>query len=437
MRFEYAVYLLPASSAAPIKNPSAVLDELLAVKYPGLKRIAEIPKEPKERLVSAFTQDRVSEKYAAPSVDSILTFGHDITQQQAQQLQKSQKAFILRFGHPRNDVWSALHVADSLAEDLARTTGGMVWDNETREMFSPDAWHKARLEPWVDAAAVPDISREIVLHIYRHGGFDRAISLGMTKMGLPDVVVTGFPTSSSSAVGNLINLYAQSLAEGAALDRSGLFLLDLNSIKNSSARTWPSLKSNATGIAYLTVKRGTREDGDPGNQLIELSADRYPGNDLHQKQDRMLDCFFGWEDSIARISHTDELLDASRSALANLPKLREAFNAGLKPGEYIQVKARFGTPGGGNEWMWVEVINWKGRNITGILSNEPADIPYLHSGQQLEVHEEDLFDYIHEFPDGKKEGNTTGQILRRAEEAARTAKESIQPTSQLSACKLD
>ena len=89
------------------------------------------------------------------------------------------------------------------------------------------------------------------------------------------------------------------------------------------------------------------------------------------------------------VKHDEELLEASRRARANLPALREAFNAGLAPGEFIQVKVPFKTPDGGKEWMWVEVTSWSGDKIRGLLRNEPFHIPNLHGGQTVDVSEED------------------------------------------------
>ena len=79
----------------------------------------------------------------------------------------------------------------------------------------------------------------------------------------------------------------------------------------------------------------------------------------------MLSSMFGSEDSPVAVKHDEELLVASRRARAKLPALRAAFDAGLAPDEYIQVKAPFQRPDGKNEWMWVEVTSWKGDSHAG------------------------------------------------------------------------
>jgi uncharacterized protein YegJ (DUF2314 family) len=152
--------------------------------------------------------------------------------------------------------------------------------------------------------------------------------------------------------------------------------------------------------------------------LIELTFDAYPGSDVHIRQENMIDSLFGAHDSSSRIEHSKELLDASRKAREKLPELQKAFNSGLEPGEYVLLKAPFPTPAGGREWMWVEVTKWDKNQIKGILSNDPFEVPDMHSGQIVVVREEDIFDYIRKYQDKHEEGNTTGEIVTKLETAA-------------------
>jgi uncharacterized protein YegJ (DUF2314 family) len=119
---------------------------------------------------------------------------------------------------------------------------------------------------------------------------------------------------------------------------------------------------------------------------------------------------------MVKIEHNPELLSASIAAKGKLPELRRAFNAGLKPGEFIDVKAPFPADNGGREWMWVEVTRWKANDIQGLLESDPFEVSRLHSGQMVEVREEQVFDYIHQYADKRIEGNTTGEIIRKMSE---------------------
>ena len=411
IHFQYAVYMLPVHA----KDPLTALRNVLAGRYANLTLVSELPKELRGMLVSARVEKKLQREYAPPDERSLKYSGHGLSDAQVEQLQRSQEAFILDFGHPKENVWSALHTADLLVEDIARESGGLVWDQETREIFSPDAWHKRRLQDWPDG--VPDISTQTTVHVYENGEFARAITLGMAKAGLPDVIVEELPWSSGNQVVNLINLFSQAMVEGAVAKNVARFKLDLRAIQNARSRDrqLKSLEADSSGVACLTLKQGTWEDGDPKNQLIQLAFDRYKGNDVHAKQEAAISLLFGAKDVVGQVEHTDELLEVSRTARSNLPELHKDFDAGLQAGEYIDVKAPFKTPRG-NEWMWVEIGSWKGQTIRGVLRNDPVEVQSLHAGQIVEVREEDVFDYIRHFPDGRTEGNTTGEVIKKQEQ---------------------
>jgi hypothetical protein len=233
-----------------------------------------------------------------------------------------------------------------------------VWDEETREIYTPDAWRKRRNEGWTNE--VPEISTETVIHAYNNDENIREITLGMSKMGLPDVVVEDSSWSTNGQTGSLINAFCQAVAEGQAVRIPGDFKLELRSLRNSTLRESlvTSIKGKGVAMACLTLKPGKRVEGDPDNSLIELAADNYPGDDSHAKQDQMVSSFFGAEDTTARVRYDDqELLATSGKARAKLPELHKVFSAGLKPMEFIDVKAPFQTSSGGREWMWIELTS--------------------------------------------------------------------------------
>lgn len=83
----------------------------------------------------------------------------------------------------------------------------------------------------------------------------RAITLGMAKVGLPEIVVDQFSWSLNQNMGNVVNLFAQAIAEGGAPKSPGEFELDIRAIRNAQVREpqTTSLKSNATSIALLSL----------------------------------------------------------------------------------------------------------------------------------------------------------------------------------------
>jgi len=412
IRFQFAIYYLPT----PSRDPLVVLRELLATKESPPTLIDELPEQPDRSLVHARLNADVQTEYAPPDVDLLQYFGHGLTPEQAEQLQESRQAFLMDFAHPKEGIWESMRAATEIAESLARETDGLLWDEETREVFTPDEWHRKRVASWNGRA--PDVSKHITIHSYKSDEYVRAITLGMKKFGLPDLVVEGLAWSISGQMASIINVLGQSMAEGAVIEKPGELDLDLREIENEEVRdsNMGSLKSDASGVALLTLTEGVWEEGDPLNRLIEIGFDRHPGRDVHARQAAMLSSLFGWEDSTTPVVGSDELLAASQSAKTRLPVLYEAFSEGLAPGEYILVKAPFETPAGGREWMWVEITAWEGSTIEGTLANEPLDVPSLHSGQIVEVSQEDVFDYLRHYSDGREEGNETGAIIERMQQ---------------------
>jgi uncharacterized protein YegJ (DUF2314 family) len=422
IHFELAIYLPSTHSAAGLQPIRALTESLR--NYPDLKLVANVPEQPQRMFVCAHVDEHVKDNYAPPSMNSLKYSGRGLTSKQAEALQKSTHALILQFAHPQEDVWIGLRTAAELVNEVVAKTDGFVWDEETREVFTPEAWRERRIAQWTEP---PRVSLQTIIHEYNTGHSVRAITLGMEKMGLPDLVVEDSGWSSGSEIGNLINLVGQALAEGQPLTKSGEFRLVLPQIHNAGERNEmvKSLKANAATVGCLTLIPGRWEDGDPHNTLVQLTFDKYPGSDAHARMESMVASFFGWEEHVEYIKHDDELLAASALAKQQLPALQKAFTAGFQPGEYLEVKAPFKTESGGNEWMWVEVTKWQGNRIGGLLDNEPEHVPNLHTGQQVEIRQEDIFDYIHTFADKRSDGNTTGPIIERMHKTADAPKAPI------------
>ena len=391
IRFEHAVYL------PPLVRPPA--DVVARLARPG---------------VTARIEDDVPNNYGLPPDPQMLElFGYGLTPADRDALRKTTHAIVIEFEHPQKDAWRALRQAAEVTAAAARSTGGWAWDETTREMFTLAEWERRRIASWTEP--VPDVSDHIVIHFYEQDELVRAVSLGMAKFGLPDIVMDDFTWSLKRPVNNTINLLAQALVEGTPLAEGRTLHLDIRKLRNASLRdaNLRTMKSTDAGAARLLLLDGERDEGDPDNRLIEVAFDSYPGNDFHAKREAMLHALFGSTDEMQGVRHEGDVLEVSRKAREQLPELRAAFNAGLVPGEYILVKAPFPTDNGRNEWMWVEVTRWNGDAIRGTLRNEPNLIRDLHAGQMVDVSERDVFDYIRRKPDGSEEGNTTATLLSR------------------------
>lgn len=413
MIFEFAVYY-----TEPLwEDPQEALDDLLASGFAGWTRVDRIDQEDPgdRRLLSTVWVTDARQSYAAPGLEMLQISGRGIDEAQAEALQQSDQVLRLIFRHGEEHRWPGVLAALRLTSALAWRTGGLVWDEETREMFTPSFWDESRIDNWPEGG-LPDLRHHMTIHVYRKdNGYQRAVSLGLGKFGLPDLVVEDLSGSATKPMGKTITLLAQALAEGGRVGDQGELDLDLRSLGPSETRdsNLESLSDNATGKARLRLVYGTRQEGDAYNDLVEILFDRYDGPDLQARQDRMLAELFGTEEDALSQASNDEILAASERARGDLAALKPAFLAGLPPGEILLVKAPFESSNGA-EWMWVEVIEWDGDRITGTLQNIPVHATHLEAGQSVEVSEADVFDYIHRFPDGTEEGNETAKYLNAA-----------------------
>ncbi|HEX3126388.1 MAG TPA: DUF2314 domain-containing protein [Thermoanaerobaculia bacterium] len=411
IRFEFALFY----PDAPREEPQTALDALLASDFSGITRADKLPDKGDQRLIS--TTWVTDGSYAAPDVEGLSYFGRGLSDAQAAALQQPKAVLLLDFGHGKEHVWTGARDALRLTSALARRTGGIIWDNESHEMFTPDVWDEKRIATWTEADGPTDLRNQFTIHVYRkeEDGLHREVSLGLRKFGLPDFVVEDVSGSVTSNMVGVVNVLAQLLAEGAQVGGDGEIDIDVQGLRIAEMRKEKvaSYKSNATGKARLRLVLGVPQEGDPENRLAEIVFDRYSGPDTQARQEVMLSTLFGAdEDTLTNTTHGEEVLEVSRKARETLlATLKPAFQKGLPPGETLLVKAPFKTPAGGNEWMWVEVLEWKTGTIQGTLRNDPVEVKALKAGQRVEVQEKDLFDYIHYLADGSSEGNETAKLL--------------------------
>lgn len=405
IRHREVIYFLPGNKA---------LTEQQFGKYlTDFHNVDTLSKPVKQASVSYQLTGNVRENYPPPDLSFLSYFGRDISKKQAQAVQQAPQALILDFAYPDKMMSQGLQRSDRATHEIALHFNGLIWDSETRELFTPDSWKDNRIDAW--QGPTPIVQEHIVIHAYRNGSGMRAITLGMAKFGMPDIVVNDLSWSQNKSMGNLINLTAQSLVEGARITKGNLLHIDIDKLRNTPYKTRmiASLKKNAQRAIDLHVGEAKWEEGDPDNYLMEILFDNIEGKSLHSQQEQLLSSLFGWEDDLVYVKHNKRIIAARDRARARLPQLRKAFNKGLSPGEFILLKAPFDTPNGGNEWMWVEVMQWKGKSIRGLLKNEPYLIPDLHAGETVTVNQDDIFDYLRSYPDGSSEGNETGALIEK------------------------
>jgi uncharacterized protein YegJ (DUF2314 family) len=360
------------------------------------------------------------ESFAPPTEDSLRFFGHGLDPAQTKAAAASKGALLMGYDLDADPKLARLRAAESIALDLASATSGFVWDDITRELYTPDKWKSARIDGW--QGDLPDVRHHIIIHYYEADGHrHRAITLGMVKFGLPDLVVSDVPISESSAMTVVIDALAQRLVEGSTVEPGGEVLVDLREVRHDGVRealVGTSKGGRMRGRVGLRPANG--EQGDPDNRLVELRFPSYPGATESERQAAAVVGIVGSEaEKMSRAEAHDAELDAVQARVqARLPAVADAFRKGLPLGEHIGVKAPFQTDTGGTEWMWIEVDAWDGAVVSGTLANEPESVSSLKLGAHVQVRQSEIADYLWRDGNGnRKEGGESGDILLKREKA--------------------
>ncbi len=162
---------------------------------------------------AVFIREPALEAYRPPDESRLKYFGHGFEPHDVRHIAASKHVTVVGVTARRGDEGTAaLRAAHVLALDLARAVSGYIWDEGSREAFTPAAFEKRRLAAW--SGGLPRASSQYVIHAYRERELIRLITLGMDKLGLPDLVVENAADGLSSRLANVIVLVAQTLAEG-------------------------------------------------------------------------------------------------------------------------------------------------------------------------------------------------------------------------------
>jgi len=353
---------------------------------------------------------------APPSAEHLAYFGRGLDAEQVKAAAASKGVLVLSWSLEADTKLERLRKAQELGLELAKKYGGFVWDETTRELYTADEWRKRRVEGW--EGELPNVERHVVIHYYgTDQGKHRAITLGMVKLGLPDLVVEDVPIAHSDGVSTLITAAAQLLVEGAAVGPGGRLAVDINAIRHTGARTG-YVKAAVSGAALrgnVTFAIAKSEEGDPDNRLVEVRFDGYPGATEPERQGAGLTAILGARpQKVSGVKKEDaEIAAATKRAQARLPAVADAIRKGLPFGDRVSVKAPFDTDDGSLEWMWIAVSAWEGDVVRGYLENEPYDVKSLRMGAKVEVKQDSIADYVWRKADGTSEGGESSEILHR------------------------
>jgi uncharacterized protein YegJ (DUF2314 family) len=346
--------------------------------------------------------------YAVPSLEYLKLHGRDLSEATAAQLQQSAAATLLVFDGPVAAAVPTYRAAMRAAQALENAGPGAIMDDSSRNVYSGKAWGELLTE--LDANP-PRSSAHFMIDAYQDDALLRLVTIGMQKFGLPDLVVENVTNGMATSMAKVINLVAQTLLEGGVPDGNGELAVDVASLKSPEARAaMGKLLGSATGRGRVTLRLAKRAEGDADNLLWVISF-AGPHTAQQERQAALVQQLFGLRDEVSMTTHDATVLAASERARAKAILLKPKFRKRPPEREHLRVKAPFKTTSGGNEWMWVEVVSWRGRKLEGFLDNTPDQVPSLKLGAKVTVNEAEIFDYIYTKADGTEEGNETQALM--------------------------
>lgn len=311
---------------------------------------------------------------------------------------------------PRAGFWTALAAAHA----CARILRGTIFDPAADRVLPPGVGSVQLTSDGVIALA-----RHIVVPFsVDDRGLGWMTTSGMAKFGLIDLEVRDVPPNLQS-LGYLVNAVAQRILD--VLDGSGpggeTEVLELPS----------SLRIGPQDLARASAGNDAAGDVVLG---LELSIPEAPKQPQFLRLVRPLGvrvAHGAWLfDTLERFSGTQpSVLDAETSsdamqaahwrAVADLPRVKNRFVRGLRPGENLYVKHGFPAGLRGKEYMWVVVNRWTGTELQGQLVNNARDSK-LRAGHEVHLSESEVFDWMLQLPHGEHEGGYTTEVLLGASE---------------------
>ena len=391
--FQFAIYYAPEPEGDPVKEATRIFDQDFARRMTyraGVVRLTQ----------GAYVEFREveSKEYAPPKVDYLEHKGFGLTPEQSTQVQDSSTVLVLDFFIVKPKDYSYLVAANELALAVASATNGFIWDEETRELFSPKSWRNVRLP--VESFVFANTS----MHAYQLPSKNfRTVSFGMRKLGAPDVMITEFTTPLWEPVSEMMRFLVYQLAVPGPLKSK-------RSWTGDELKTILKLEAPAKEIPRLALIPAPSEPGDPRNTILTVDFLEYPGKTYEEKQAYAIDRYFRPDGGLIKVwREREKLMALSDQARASLKTKKEHFAKGLEEKEQLLVKAFHQ-----GSYVWVRVKDWRGNALSG---EQIPDVDALGRvpkvpGEQITVAFDQVFDYLHVHADGREEGNETGKLIR-------------------------
>jgi uncharacterized protein YegJ (DUF2314 family) len=427
-------------AAAPVRVP---LPDVVQIQYgvyfcpversvPGLEEVTTLLTEWLQRHASEPLRSAIGEAVSrgllhvethatcavpAPPADLFRYLGAG--EEEIQRFQQASDMLLIdmpdRVGAPGIGLWGAAAAARAVAEAM----DGVIFDPELPRLL-PLA---TRTQPLPAGGKVEVTEQIIIPSSVDRRGLGWMTTKGMGKFGLPELELRDVPPSVAEMLTAVVNGMARHLIARTArligpdgpprelvLEpeiRFGLVEMALDGAEGPAetpegVRGWTMIR-----LQYNPGRRGS------SSFLTLLPPRGFRGNHgiwLYT----LLDDLFGGEDTLRTVEADSEAMEAAHMrAVHELPEARHRFQAGLQPGETLYVKHGFPTGAEGHEYMWLVVNTWSGDRLRAQIANDPQVRLDLRAGQEVELRESDIFDWMLTGRNGDREGGYTVAVVER------------------------
>lgn len=318
---------------------------------------------------------------------------------------------------PRLAIWNVVGMTRAIALQYA----GVIMDRDMPRLVPIDT-HARRLQTGVRVA---DFVR--ILAVPQREGRAHLVVRGLRKFQLPQIEVQYVAADLQAQMAMLLQVLAQvlvyrvrkQLASGASrptlaipaelrvdLDHEALRRVQWKVDTKPNARRCTTARlafvpaPDARGEATLRVEPPPGWKGDPRGWMAPMLVELLGGDIPVVKE----------ADEDEEALPADPMEAAHRRAMNDLPEVRRRYQKGLPGGYDLYVKRAFPLPDGGREYMWIHVTSWYDDVVRGRLATHPRYRTDLHAGQTLQCAQEDVFDWLLVFPDGRELGAYTDQV---------------------------
>lgn len=164
---------------------------------------------------------------------------------------------------PGTQAWELMRTVTTEARDLAAAQHGWIFDSYRAELHDADTF----------ATSIPDLQTHDVRGITRivgvvntHGGLDHVRSIGLWRLGLPELYLPDVRHADLDDAMNLVRATAQTLIQDGGVTRRGLIDVDLSKLPHD----WP--RAGLRSARFTWRARWMRGPIHQHAMLIVLSA---------------------------------------------------------------------------------------------------------------------------------------------------------------------